>query len=128
MIVCNFCPDGRRIQPADIDDTDKDIGMIAVYKNSLRKQLQLFQNKIQNMRTGIVSPVIVNQVKVINICHEKSVSFFLTLIVADGENFFFQRIGGNAFRENILLQRNHTVFLKLFLISFILIHLLVSHL
>ena len=46
MIIDDFLADGRGILAADVDDTDENIGMIPVYKDGLRKQFQLFQDKI----------------------------------------------------------------------------------
>ena len=55
----NLFPHHGRILPGDIDNADKDIGVIAVHKECLRKEFQLFQDEIQNVRTRLITPVIV---------------------------------------------------------------------
>ena len=45
VIGGNLFPHHGRILPGDIDNADKDIGVIAVHKECLRKEFQLFQDE-----------------------------------------------------------------------------------
>ena len=65
VIGGNLFPHHGRILPGDIDNADKDIGVIAVHKKCLRKEFQLFQDEIQNVRTRLITPVIVDQMKIV---------------------------------------------------------------
>lgn len=55
VIGGNLFPYHGRILPGDIDNADKDIGVIAVHKECLRKEFQLFQDEIQNVRTRLIT-------------------------------------------------------------------------
>lgn len=76
-----------RILPGDIDNADKDIGVIAVHKECLRKEFQLFQDEIQNVRTRLITSVIVEQMKIVDIRHQKGVLFFFASVIEKRKNF-----------------------------------------
>ena len=89
VIGGNLFPHHGRILPGDIDNADKDIGVIAVHKERLRKELQFFQDEIQNVRTRLITPVIVDQVKIVDIRHQKGVLLFFASVIEKRKNFFF---------------------------------------
>ena len=90
VIGGNLFPYHGRILPGDIDNADKDIGVIAVHKECLRKEFQLFQDEIQNVRTRLITPVIVEQMKIVDIRHQKGVLFFFASVIEKRKNFFFR--------------------------------------
>ena len=90
VIGGNLFPHHGRILPGDIDNADKDIGVIAVHKECLRKEFQLFQDEIQNVRTHLITPVIVDQMKIVDIRHQKGVLLFFTSVIEKRKNFFFR--------------------------------------
>ena len=90
VIGGNLFPHHGRILPGDIDNADKDIGVIAVHKECLRKEFQLFQDEIQNVRTRLITPVIVEQMKIVDIRHQKGVLFFFASVIEKRKNFFFR--------------------------------------
>ena len=49
--------------------------MITVDEDCLREKLHFFKKKVQDISACLISPVIVDQVKVINISHQESVLF-----------------------------------------------------
>ena len=89
VIGGNLFPRHGRILPGDIDNADKDIGVIAVHKECLRKEFQLFQDEIQNVRTHLITPVIVDQMKIVDIRHQKGVLLFFDSVIEKRKNFFF---------------------------------------
>ena len=90
VIGGNLFPHHGRILPGDIDNADKDIGVIAVHKECLRKEFQLFQDEIQNVRTRLITPVIVEQMKIVDIRHQKGVLFFFASVIEKLKTFFFR--------------------------------------
>ena len=90
VIGGNLFPHHGRILPGDIDNADKDIGVIAVHKECLRKEFQLFQDEIQNVRTHLITPVIVDQMKIVDIRHQKGVLLFFASVIEKRKNFFFR--------------------------------------
>lgn len=90
VIGGNLFPHHGRILPGDIDNADKDIGVIAVHKECLQKEFQLFQDEIQNVRTRLITPVIVDQMKIVDIRHQKGVLLFFASVIEKRKNFFFR--------------------------------------
>ena len=90
VIGGNLFPHHGRILPGDIDNADKDIGVIAGHKECLWKEFHLFQDEIQNVRTHLITPVIVDQMKIVDIRHQKGVLLFFASVIEKRKNFFFR--------------------------------------
>lgn len=90
VIGGNLFPHHGRILPGDIDNADKDIGVIAVQKECLRKEFQLFQDEIQNVRTHLITPVIVDQMKIVDIRHQKGVLLFFASVIEKRKIFLLK--------------------------------------
>ena len=71
----DFFPETLLILSGNIDDTGKNVGMITVDEDCLREKLHFFKKKVQDSSACLISPVIVDQVEVINIRHQESVLF-----------------------------------------------------
>ena len=53
-------------------------------------EFQLFQDEIQNVRTHLITPVIVDQMKIVDIRHQKGVLLFFASVIEKRKNFFFR--------------------------------------
>ena len=71
----DFFPETLLILSGNIDDTGKNVGMIPVDEDCLRKKFQFPEKKIQKIGTGFITPVVIDQVKVVDIRHQESVLF-----------------------------------------------------
>ena len=118
----------RWFTPCYVKHCHKNIGMISVYKQRSRKKFHSSEYKIQDFCSCFISPVIIDQMKFANVCHDKCIFFFTVSICEYGKYFFFQRIWRNALCQTTLGQILLFLSKLLFFIFFVLIHLLICNL